>query len=102
MIIGTAKIEYDPDGKVIKTQFISQLRLNPLNLEKQLADIKQGDEEAIKANATLIMAAWFSQVAEIELADREKYKITDKIVECVKFDTGQIKKCSIQFSLDPI
>lgn len=103
MIIGTATIEYDQNGKAVWSEFIPDMPLRSTeSLSKQLATVKQGDEEAIKANASLIMAAWFNQVTEIELADREEFKISEKIVDCVKFDTGEIKKCSIQFSLDRI
>lgn len=48
------------------------------------------------------MSDWFARQNEVELADRDQYRITSRVIECTKFVTGKVMKCVIEFSLTKI
>lgn len=96
--IGIAKIEYDKNGVVTSAEFEPTLKLNnPEALKAELSTIQCGDEPTLKYNADLVLAAWFAKVSDIELADREKYKIESEIVTCAKYPNGLVKSCTMKF-----
>lgn len=96
--IGIVKIEYDKEGKVIRANFYPSMNLEADDdLKNQLQTIKNSDQETVKSNASLVMAAWFSKMTDIELADREKYEISTNIISCDKHWDGTIKMCVIEF-----
>lgn len=96
--IGVATIEYNGKGAVVRANF------QPIKkFEVDLSQLKGNeDEKTVRDNAELIMASWFSKVNEIELADRDKFKIESKVLDCRKWPDGTIKKCWIEFYLKEI
>lgn len=44
------------------------------------------------------LAAWFTKMNEIELADRDRYDINSEIVGCDKHPNGSIKKCTLKYT----
>lgn len=97
--IGTVGITYDKQGTATKAEFNPTVGFNlDTNVIKQLASIKQQDPEILKQNAGFVMAAWFSKLNDIELADRDKYEIATEIVSCDRYSDGKIKMCRIRFT----
>src|SRR5579864_105088 len=76
--IGTAEIIYGEDGKVLRAFFTPKMQVG--NIASQLLQLEPGKPERIKENAEMVLAAWFSKMNEIELADREHYKIESEIL----------------------
>lgn len=97
--IGIATMVYDTNGKIMNTSFVPLLQIkHSKKLESQLQTVKGSeDAEALNNNAQLVMAAWFSQVDEIELADRDEYEVVSKVLSCEKYQSGRVKTCSIMF-----
>lgn len=99
--IGIATVEYSEEGKVIKAFFEpkSKVDMVDLNQLKQAVNLTQED---IQHNAEMVMSNWFSRQNDIELAERDQFKIISKVIECEKHPDGKIKKCVIEFTLEQI
>lgn len=96
--IGKTVIEYGEDGKVKTAKFEPVITVTADdNLLAQFKAVdSNGDLETLKNNAELVFAAWFSQLSNIELADREQYGIVSEIVNCEYYEPGRIKSCCIK------
>ena len=94
--IGTAEIIYGEDGKVLRAFFTPKMQVG--NIASQLLQLEPGKPERIKENAEMVLAAWFSKMNEIELADREHYKIESEILKCTMYQDGSVKRCKISFT----
>ena len=104
-IIGTAEIEYDENGVVVNAGFKPVMELVfDESMKKLLKASVQGDEkeEEIQHNADMILASWFSQISDVELAERDEQEIVSEIVGCEKFDSGKIKICRIQYTFQDV
>jgi hypothetical protein len=97
--LGLAVIEYNIEGQVETAQFMGSL---DLDFNKELISQLQAGKtiENTKLNADMTLAAWFNSITEVEIADRTEVSISSNVVECIKYDTGQIKKCSIEYFLN--
>lgn len=103
MKIGKATIVYDENGNAVEATFTPSSQFNDLSkFRDQLLQVKGGEQEKIISNAERVMASWLNQVNDVELADREQYKITSQVRDCVKNDLGDVRSVSIQFNLEPI
>lgn len=100
--IGIATMQYDESGKVIEAYFTPRDKVQGVDLN-QLKTI-QADQniDVIRYNAEMVMAGWFSKVNEIELADRDHYKVTSETIWCDKYPNGSVKRCSIGFYFEEI
>jgi hypothetical protein len=100
-LIGKAEISYLQDGKVNSARFTpNHYVITPKNSSvfRQLEDLEVGpQEDKIVKQAELMMATWFSKLNDIEMADREKYKIVSEMDECHKYPNGQPSKVSVSF-----
>lgn len=97
--IGIATLRYDKTGEATHASFESTMLLDfDKDLLKQLERVPDSeDAEAIKQNADLVFAGYFSKLNEIELADREQYEVISEIVNCLKYENGKAKECTIRF-----
>lgn len=101
--IGVAVINYSPEGKVLSAGFEPTLKMSfTPELLDQLSGAKSDTAETVRVDSEIIMAAWFSKMNEIELADREEYHIVSTVEECVKYPDGRIKTCKVKFSFKKI
>ncbi len=98
--IGVATISYDEQGNPTSQTFKPGENIEPDdNLLNQLKQIPTAtDSELVKQNADLVLAGWWSKMNEAELADRDEFKIYSEIVECLKYDNGSVKSCSIEYT----
>lgn len=103
-IIGTAKVSYNENGQVVEASFIPALKVDlskTPQLGQQLLDIKCDTQENIQKNADLILGAWFvkmdDKINEIETADRERYQVASKIIECENYPNGKVKTCALEY-----
>jgi hypothetical protein len=106
MKIGTVIVNYDQEGNVLEkfTAFVPTMNI-PVDKElgKQLIKLKQENNETIlKDNSDLILASWFSKMNEIELADRNSFKIESMIVSCDKYSNGKIRKCILDYYFERV
>lgn len=69
-------------------------------LLKQLSENK--DEVKVKLSADLVLATWFNDILEIELADRDKYEVKSEVITCEKYDSGNVKLCVIDYYFQEI
>lgn len=97
--IGIAVIEYNEEGKAVSASFKPTQHFKVDDL-KTLLTLKSGtDKDAIRLNAELAMASWFSNVNSLELADRDKWKIQSRIVSCENHKNGMAYKITLEFKL---
>lgn len=102
--IGIATLEYDDKGNFIAGSFTP---IGTQILPKEMAEFGEvsceSGEEKIKEQACNVFAAWFQKMNDIELADREEYKIESDLAQPSEFyPSGGIKKCYIKFTLKKI
>jgi hypothetical protein len=103
--LGTVTISYNEDGSVNSVVF------SPTEIDffHDIGGDFMGDllrsggsgartEDKIKADADTVLAAYFSQLNYVELADRDKYVIDSKVTECSKYDNGNVKSCSMLYT----
>lgn len=102
--IGISTIQYDENGEVKTASFHPHSTFNDMSQFKdQLLEIEGGEsQERIITSAERVMASWMNQVNEIELADRDHYKISSSVHNCLKYDSGKVKEISIQFYLESL
>lgn len=104
--IGTAILDYDELGNVMATEFIPSKDINivaPPNLGLRLFGMDRAeDENMMRTQAERVMAAWFSKATEVELADRDQYRIEAVVTKCERYEFGGIFRSAIKFFLKPI
>jgi uncharacterized protein YuzE len=100
--IGEVLIGYNEDGTVAGVLFTpASLKLAGVmsQIPKLFKDTNgKQDREQIKKSAELVFGAWFNQMNEFELADREKYEIVSEIGDCEEYPDGGVKSCLILFT----
>lgn len=97
--IGIVTIDYNTEGAITHYRFSPLLELTPdKEVMHQLQFVQpSADIDIVKQSADTILAAWFSKVTTIELADREDYEVRSSIIECDKHDNGLVKRCRIRY-----
>lgn len=96
--IGTATINYNESGKVKTASFIAGAVNATPELINQLRSLNGAEnEEIIKDNAGLLLGSFFSQISNIELADRDQWEIITEIQSCSHYSNGNVKTCAIKF-----
>jgi len=99
--IGIVTMNYNEDGTVIKelSHFTPTLKTTiDTDIEEQLLTIKgENDSETLKHNANAVLAGFFTQITNIELADRSEYVVDSEVVTCEKYPTGGIKTCVLKY-----
>ena len=109
--IGVVTINYTKTGEVKSSNFTPTLKVEATDeIIEELKKMSKADDADIVVNqAGLVMASFFSKMNEFELADRNKYEIVGKTIECVKYSKSEvkekiqlIKKCVIEFIFKPI
>ena len=99
-------LNYDENGNVLSTEFEPKLPLKVTSgLLNQLTAVKCSDDsEVIKSNADLVLASWFNQIEDIELADRDKFQVTSEVVEarCERYENGNIKSVYIYYNFENV
>lgn len=102
MQIGTANISYNEQGEIVSAIFTPSLELDVNEDEDLLKQLKSipctSNEEIIRENAALVLGGWWNQLNQIELADRDKWKMDSEIVACNKWPSGRVQMCSIKFT----
>lgn len=103
MKIGIANLDYDTTGKVINAKFVPSIKRIHNDVINRLKEVKGStDDQTIKSQAENLLSDYFNSINEIELADREKYKIVSTIKKCVKHLNGVVKRCEILFEFNLI
>lgn len=99
--IGLVTINYNEDGSVSHTKFepAAEVVTNPENLAQLLRLPPTDNAEVLKKNAQSVVANWYTKVGDIDLIDHFEYGFVSTVKECVKYGSGQIKKCVIDFSI---
>lgn len=84
---------------ILSADFIPTMKVSlDDNLLEQLKSIQQpNDGNVVKSQADLMLAAWFSKMNEIELADRTQYTIKSKVVDCTKWPNGKVRLCKLNY-----
>lgn len=98
--IGTVEIEYSEKGEVKAASFHPVPAIlfdSPVTSQLMALNHPAGPHQ-LKNNSDLILAAWFTKMNEIELADRDRYDINSEIVGCDKHPNGSIKKCTLKYT----
>lgn len=97
--IGIATIEYALAGFVMEASFrpTVSVELNPAFFEQLQSIEPNSNREILQRNSEMALAGWFSKMNEIELSDREQYKITTEVIDCESHPNGLVKKCVIKY-----
>lgn len=111
-VIGVSSIQYSQDGKVVSALFVP----DAVNMHEKVQDIASElsnsvcdstNPESIKENHEKVMANWFLSMQNFidfaEEFDREKQKLTSRILRCEKYtDSQQVRLCIVEFSIEDI
>lgn len=101
--IGIVTISYNQKGQVSGAIFDpARVDFNDDTFLLNLLSTEGRSQEEIKKSADKILAAWFNKVDNIELEDREKFRITSQIVSCDKWKDDTVKSCVIEYSLEEV
>lgn len=108
--IGTATMYFDDGGTPIRADFDPAIRISefvdpevPSPLLDQLINIGGGkSRQTIVASADLVVGAWFSKVDEIELADRDQYRVVGECVVCRKYENGIVRECVVDYYFEKV
>lgn len=98
--IGVAILHYNEDGSFKTAEFKPTIivKIDSKMMDELFNIETQKGEDIVKEQANNVFATWFQRMNDIELADREKYKIvTELVAPCERYDSGIISKCSIKF-----
>lgn len=100
ILIGTATVKYDEDGKAVFANFVPEMKVEldetSLGRLQKVVD-KNKDAEKIRENADVVLSSWFSKMTDIELEDRADYQMISEVVNCEKYPSGQIKVCVLRY-----
>lgn len=98
--IGKVALTYKEDGTVENVEFRADMSLKLDDpLLRQFGTLTpSSDVDALKSNADLAMAAWFSRMNDFELADREQWVIESRVIHCDKYPSGSVKKCELEYT----
>lgn len=98
MQIGKAIFNFNEQGKQVSAYFMPTMRVN-VNVSL-LENISTGQSsEIIKKNAEVALASWFAKMNEIELADRDEWKIESVVDTCTNYSSGGVRMCVVAFNL---
>lgn len=102
--IGTVVMHYNTDGNVMGISFHPSINVSMTpELFEQFKTIKgTKDKDKLTENANLVFGQWFSQLNQIELADREKYQVLGQMKKCLVYDNGVVKSCEMEYFFEPI
>jgi len=89
--IGIATIRYNEDGTVLSTSFKATMEVD---ISEEML-ITLGND--IQSHAEMALASLFTQINNIEFADREHQEVVQQPYKCTYYDNGKIKKCEIKF-----
>jgi len=101
-LIGSTTIQYNQEGKVnfalfLPNQYIvSEESTNGMFSQLEQLEVEPYEDKILK-QAELMMATWFSKLNDIEMADREQYKVVAEMDECHKYPNGQVSKAKVSF-----
>lgn len=102
--IAKVHIQY-ADGKAESAVLKAEYNFNKDELAQLLHDglpVHTEDCDQVKQLAETILASYFSGMTEIELADREKFKITSEVKDCKYTMQGTVLSCDIEFFLEEL
>jgi len=100
-LIATVEAQFDKNGK-IKSTFLRPAIKNILASEELLEFTRSLPAKTIppiqvRTIGERLLAQYFSDVANMELADPNEFYIDSEMVTCEKYRTGTTKKCVINF-----
>lgn len=100
-IIGQVTISYTETGVPSFAGFkpIMEIKLSGGELLEKLSEFQhdKNSREHVEESASLVFATWFNKMNEIELADREKFEIVARTIDCQTYLKGNVKLCVINF-----
>lgn len=102
--IGRVKLSYKLKGTVESASFTPSIKVElDSKLIKEISTIQSStDVERIRNSSEMVFAAWFTRLNNIELADRNLYRIISKVDKCEKYPDGSVRECEIIFSFERI
>lgn len=99
--IGIANLQYNNDGTIRKGYFEPHI----MNIDKSVCDLNKCNGntiEEVQSMAEILLAGYFNQLNVIELSDREKFAIRNRLIYASKYDTGKMKEVVIEFYFEEI
>lgn len=100
--IGFVSTNFNSGGDIIAAEFRPSITaVADDNLLNQFNSIKVSVALPIRIRQAgeALIARFFSNATNIELADQEKYFIDSEIVSCKKFHNGMVKRCLVRYFL---
>lgn len=90
--LGTITLTYNENGIFVTGSFLPALFSSDISMQLRLGELATVDEAAAQQHAQELIAAWFQRQNDIELSDREKYKIETTLETCEKWPNGHFKQ----------
>ena len=90
--IGFVTIKYNQEGILETSEFVPIIKTVKTKAVT-LDETDNSDPDVIQQKVQSIVGSWFNELNDIELADREEYKLETTLSKCEKWDDGRVKKC---------
>lgn len=102
--IGIVEIWYNEQGKAIQGHFEPTAKVYDDSCMDKLMNGTNGisSEDKIKNDSEALLSEWFNNISDIELADRDQYKISSSLLNCIAWPNGNVQYCRISFYLQKI
>ncbi len=103
-MIGKVNVSYNKNSNILYTTFIPAFHITErvkTAPELMLPDCK-GREDIVRNSILEAMASWFSKSTDIEIADREKYKIDIRTEFSKNFPDGSFKVGQYEVFIVPL
>lgn len=102
--IGIVTLDYNEDGVATEATFNPTMKVNlDIKALLQLTAIPADKSpQHVEDNAGFVLASWFERLNEIELADRDHYRVAPKVIKCDNYPNGRIKHCEIAFNFQEV
>lgn len=100
MNIGIVTLYYNEDGSFQTGDFAPEgITVNSDELLDRLKFTDGEDRDTTVSQSQMILAMWFDRNNHVELANREITEIVSTVLECEKWDNGNVRVCKIEFKL---
>jgi hypothetical protein len=100
-LIATVEAVFDRDGRIKQSTLIPSVK-NIIASEELLEFVhnlhsKSAPPIQVRIMGERLLSKYFSNVANMELFDNEKFYIDSEMLACEKYRSGVTKKCKIKF-----
>lgn len=104
IIVGVVTIKYNENGDTVYANFQPEAQeyTNPDFMHSLLGIPASSESEMIKTNAQHLLVKYFTKINDMDMADHFEYGFVGDVIQCDRYDSGQVKECKIKFTFKKI